>query len=482
MVDRVLEEAVRQAQRYLQQLDERPVARPGSHELIRARLGGPLPEVGEDPVEVVRALAEGADAGLVASSGPRYFGFVVGGTLPAAMAADWLTSVWDQNAGIHLTSPAAAEVEAIVAGWVLDLLGLPASASVGLVTGGQMANFTGLAAARAAVLLRHQWDVAESGLAGAPALRVLVGGEAHATIYAALRMLGIGRRQIEVVPVDGQGRMRAEALRAQLGAAAGPTIVCAQAGNVNTGAFDPMAEIAEAARAAGAWLHIDGAFGLWAACVPGRRHLLEGHARADSWATDAHKWLNVPYDCGMAIVADPEAHRRAVSNTCATYLPRATSGNRDPQDWAPESSRRARAFPLYAALRSLGRQGVAELVDGTCRLAARMAERLGARGGIRVLNDVVLNQVLLGLETTDPDAGAFTARVLDHLQADGTCWAGPTVWQGHPAIRISVSSWKTTAADIDRAAEAIAASVLSADGSGPAARRRTGAPGPTRRE
>jgi glutamate/tyrosine decarboxylase-like PLP-dependent enzyme len=459
-----LEEAYRQALRYLDGLADRPVARPGSHEDVLARLGGPVPETGEDPAAAVRALAEAVDPALVATSGPRYFGFVMGGTLPAALAADWLTSTWDQNVAMFVASPAAAQVESIVAGWVLDLLGLPASASVGLVTGCQMANFTGLAAAREAVLARAGWDLELAGLGDAPRLRVLVGGEAHATIYTALRMLGIGRRQIQVVAADEQGRMQAGALAAALAEGAGPAIVCAQAGNVNTGAFDPLAEIAGLARAHQAWLHVDGAFGLWAACSREKRALLHGHDLADSWATDGHKWLNVPYDCGIAIVRDPQAHRRAVGATAAAYLVPGDRGQRDGQDWAPESSRRARAFPLYAGLRSLGRGGLAALVEQSCRLACRLAEQLSAVVGLRVLNQVVLNQVLVALDAENPSA--FTSRVLARLQQEGTLWAGPTVWQGHPAIRLSISSWRTTTEDIDRSATAIAQAVQRERGGG----------------
>jgi glutamate/tyrosine decarboxylase-like PLP-dependent enzyme len=453
-----LEEALRQAIRYLESVGERPVMTPGPHEETQSRLGGAMPERGQDAEAVVRELAAGVDAALVATSGPRYFGFVVGGTAPAALAADWLAAAWDQNAGLCVMSPGAAIVESIVAGWLLELFGLPSSASVGLVTGCQMANFTALAAARTAVLSRAGWDLQERGLADAPPIRVLVGAEAHATIYTALRFLGIGRRQVHLVPADGQGRMRADALRAALEAMpAGPTIVCAQAGNVNTGAFDPMLAIVEAARKHDAWVHVDGAFGLWAAVQPEKRRLLEGFEGADSWATDGHKWLNVPYDSGIVVVRDAQAHRDGIGNTAAAYLVNADPGQRDGQDWAPESSRRARAFPMYAALRSLGREGVAALVDGTCQLARRMAERLSV-AGFRVLNEVVLNQVLLALGPADAgdDPAGRTATLIAEVQREGECWVGPTVWQGHSAIRISVSCWRTTADDIDRAASAIA--------------------------
>ena len=452
-----LEEAFQQALRYLDSLADRPVCVPGAHESVRVRLGGPMPEEGQDPAAVVRELALGADPALVASGGPRFFGFVIGGTLPAAMAADWLTAAWDQNAALAVASPAASVVESIVAAWLLELLGLPSSAGVGLVTGGQMANFTALAAARSGVFSRAGWDLEERGLAEAPALRVLVGAEAHATIHTALRLLGVGRRQIETVPADAQGRMRADALEDALASAPpGPIIVCAQAGNVNTGAFDPLAAIVGAARRRSAWVHVDGAFGLWAAVHPDKRRLLDGYEGADSWATDAHKWLNVPYDSGIAIVRDREAHRRGIANTAAAYLVGAQTGQRDGQDWVPESSRRARAFPIYAALRSLGRRGLTALVDTSCQLARRMSDHLAA-AGFRVLNEVALNQVLVAVDPAPgQDAATRTNRLIAEVQREGTCWVGPTHWQGQPAIRVSVSCWRTTADDIDRTAASLA--------------------------
>ena len=470
-----LEPAFQHALGYLDGIDDRKVAQPGSHDQLQQLLGGPLPDLGQEPAEIVATLARAVDPALVATGGPRYFGFVAGGTLPAAMAADWLTSAWDQNAGLHAMSPAAAQVEGIVAGWIKQLLGLPETASVGLVTGCQMANFTGLAAARGEVLRQKGWDLEAQGLSGAPPIHVLVGAEAHATIFTALRLLGIGRQQITAVPADDQGRMRAEALAERLAASVGrPTIVCAQAGNVNSGAFDPMAEIAAAAHAHGAWLHIDGAFGLWAACHPDRRRLLEGHHLADSWATDGHKWLNVPYDSGIAIVRDPGAHRRAVANTPAAYLMAAAPGQRDGQDWVPESSRRARGFALYAGLRSLGRQGVVELIDRTCGLAVQMAERLGQLPGVTVLNQVVLNQVLLAVRPSaaQDSPQALIARLVEGIARDGTCWAGSTLWQGHHALRLSLSGWRMTAPQIDRATAAIAAAIASARLAGGAERDR----------
>ncbi|HEU5323244.1 MAG TPA: aminotransferase class V-fold PLP-dependent enzyme [Methylomirabilota bacterium] len=446
--------AARRAGEFLDTLPDRPVRPSASFAQVRAALARPLPESGLDPGDAIEALARGADAGLVASAGPRYFGFVIGGSLPAALAADWLTAAWDQNGAIAAASPAATAVEDIVAGWILDLLGLPATATVGFVTGCQMANFVGLAAARHAVLARAGWDVEEHGLAGAPSVVVLVSEEAHATILSALRMLGLGSGRARRVATDGQGRLRADDLRRALASVDGPTIICAQAGNVNTGAFDPVAEIADAAHERGAWLHVDGAFGLWAASCPSRRALTRGTAAADSWATDAHKWLNVPYDSGLAIVRDGAVHRASMLKRAA-YLVPAAGADRDNHDFTPESSRRARGFALYAALLSLGRRGLADLVESRCALASRMAERLRPGPHIRILNEVVLNQVLVRFEPPGRDADACTREVIGRVQRDGTCWAGPTHWHGMDAMRISVSGWSTTETDIDRSAETI---------------------------
>jgi glutamate/tyrosine decarboxylase-like PLP-dependent enzyme len=458
------------AEDWLESTDARPVAPRASTAFLREAISPDLPETGEAPLAIVETLASAAEPGLVASAGPRYFGFVVGGSLPAALAADWLVSAWDQNAGAFVMSPAAALIEETVARWVLELTGLPVGASVGFTTGATMANLTGLAAARGAVLERAGWDVEAHGLNGAPPIRVIAGEEIHATALAALRLLGLGSRSAVRVPADAQGRMRPDALREVLaaGGGGGPTIVCAQAGNVNSGAVDPFEEIAEATRRAGAWLHVDGAFGLWAAASPALRPLVAGIERADSWATDAHKWLNVPYDCGIAIVAEPRAHHRALS-FAAAYLP-AAEVDRDSYDWVPEGSRRARATPLYAGLRSLGRRGLAELVERNCALARRFAGGLGSEPGIRILNDVVLNQVLVRFDSgpatggmaraaeldADPARGdARTRAVIAEVQADGTMWAGGTVWHGLAAMRISVSNWSTTDADVDRSVEAI---------------------------
>jgi glutamate/tyrosine decarboxylase-like PLP-dependent enzyme len=452
-----LKRAADLAERYLDSLPSRPVAARASFGALMEALGGRLPDEGSDPTAVVERLAAAVEPGLVATAGPRYFGFVIGGSLPATVAADWLTSAWDQNAGLTVASPAAAAVEAVVAGWVLELLGLPPNATVGLVTGCQMANFTGLAAGRHAVLARAGWDVEQNGLTGAPAVEVVVGDEAHATIFSSLRMLGLGAGRVRRVAADGQGRMRPEVLERVLADCMGPTIVCAQAGNVNTGGFDPLEEIAAVAHERGAWLHVDGAFGLWAAAAPGRRHLIAGLERADSWATDAHKWLNVPYDSGLVAVADGAAHRRAMAKHAA-YLITAAAEERDNYDFTPESSRRARGFTLWAALTSLGRRGVADLVERCCRLAERMAARLSSSRYAKVLNDVVLNQVLVRFELPDGgDGDAFTRAVIAGVQREGTCWAGGTRWHGREAMRISVSGWSTTEEDIDRSADAIVA-------------------------
>jgi glutamate/tyrosine decarboxylase-like PLP-dependent enzyme len=435
---------------FLDGLPERRVGPGAEAGELRAALGGPLPDVGEDPLAVLEHLARGADPGLVAMAGPRYFGFVIGGHLPAALAADWLTSTWDQNATLYTTSPANSVAEEVSSGWLLDLLGLPPQASVGFVTGAQMANFTCLAAARHEVLQRAGWDVEANGLFGAPEIDVVLGDEAHVTVLVALQMLGLGHQRVKRVGMDDQGRMKADALREALRGCTGPLIVCAQAGNVNTGSFDPLDEIVAAAHERGAWVHVDGAFGLWAAASPALRHLVRGAGAADSWAVDAHKWLNVPYDCGLAIVAHPEAHRAAMLATAA-YVPSSGDPVRDPFDFTPEFSRRARGFTVWAALRSLGRAGVVELVERCCALARRMADRLRGQPGVEILNDVALNQVLVRFGDSDER----TREVIRRVQEDGTCWLGGSTWHGKAVMRISVSNWSTTADDIDLSAEAI---------------------------
>jgi glutamate/tyrosine decarboxylase-like PLP-dependent enzyme len=425
---------------------ERPVAQPVDVADLVAALGGRLPDGPSDPVAVVETLAREAAPGLVRTNVGRYFGFVEGGVLPASLAADWLASTYDQNAAFHVLSPAAAALELVCSGWLLDLLGLPAGASVGFTTGAQMANVAGLAAARGEVLRRGGWDVDAEGLYGAPPVTVVVGEERHATIGRALRFLGLGERRVVIVPADTQGRMQLDGLREAMGD--GPSIVCAQAGNVNTGASDPFRAICEEAHDAGAWVHVDGAFGLWAAASPAHRHLVDGVELADSWATDGHKWLNVPYDGGFVICADPEAHRRAMTLS-ASYLARA-DGGRDGTDWTPESSRRARAFATWAALRSLGRDGVGQLVARCCDHTRRFVDLLAADPEVTVINEVVLNQALVRVGDD-----ARTLAVAAEVQREGVIWLGTTVRRGVTSLRISVSDHATTDADIEVAAAAV---------------------------
>ncbi|MBV9356503.1 MAG: aspartate aminotransferase family protein, partial [Chloroflexi bacterium] len=406
------------------------------------QLDGGLPEDPVDPREVLALLDEVGSPATVASTGGRYFGFVIGGALPASLAASWLAAAWDQNAGLMAASPVAGVLEETALAWLLELLRLPPDAAGAFVTGATMANFTALAAARHAVLVRAGWDVEARGLRGSPPCTVVVGAEAHATIFKTLALLGFGRDEVVRVPVDAQGRMRPDAFPALHG----PAIVCVQAGNVNTGAFDPAGELCELAQAAGAWVHVDGAFGLWAAVAPERTHLVAGVELADSWATDAHKWLNVPYDSGLAFVRDAAALRAAMAQSGAYYI---AGEHREPMFYTPETSRRARGTEIWAALRSLGRTGLAELIERDCQHATRFAEGLRA-AGYEVLNEVVLNQVLVafGDEQT-------TRRVIAAIQHDGTCWCGGTSWHGRVAMRISVSSWATTADDVERSLAAM---------------------------
>jgi glutamate/tyrosine decarboxylase-like PLP-dependent enzyme len=438
-----LRRAFELAEQHLAGLRDRPVRADTSYEDVVAALDEPLPEAGEDDVAVLERLVSLAGPGLVANPGPRYFGFVTGGALPASLGADWLASAWDQNGFSRVSSPAAAAIEAVAERWVLEALGLPRDAAVGFATGATTSNFTCIAAARHALLARAGWDVEERGLEGAPAIRVVVGEHVHASLLLALRYAGLGAPATRV-PADDQGAMRADAL--EIGDEL--TLVCAQAGEVGSGASDPLAAIADAK--GDAWLHVDGAFGLWAAASPTLRHLVAGAERADSWAVDAHKWLNVPYDSGLAIVADAAALRAAMG-VRAAYLP--DDEGREPLDHVPEMSRRARAIPVYAALRSLGRSGLAELVERCCALARRLADAMRALDGVEVLNDVVLNQVLLRFGDSDE----VTRRVVDEVQRGGEAWLGGTIWHGRAAVRVSVSNWSTTEDDIDRLAAALEA-------------------------
>ena len=438
----ILESAAARAARYVEQLRDRRVGPTG--EAIRSlrAYSEELPDSPTDGQEVIRMLDEFGSPATMAVAGPRFFGFVIGGSLPVALGANWLASAWDQNAGLFASTPVSAFLEEVSLRWLLEIFELPATAGGAFVTGATAANFTALAAARHAVLERAGWDVEAKGLFGAPEIQVVVGDEAHPSLFKALGMLGLGRERVVRVPVDGQGRMLADlvpTLRT-------PSIVCVQAGNVNTGAFDPAAEICGRAHEQGAWVHVDGAFGLWAAGSRRYAHLMQGFGDADSWATDAHKWLNVPYDSGLAFVRDAEALRAAMSITAA-YLPQ--SEHREPSQYVPELSRRARGIEIWAALKSLGRSGLSDMIERCCRHATRFAEGLSA-AGFEILNDVVLNQVLVSF-----GAPEITQQVIQAIQDDGTCWCGGTVWQGRQAMRISVSSWATTEADVEKSLEAI---------------------------
>jgi glutamate/tyrosine decarboxylase-like PLP-dependent enzyme len=439
----LLDEAARRAAAYLASLPERCVA--PLPEAVRrlSALDVPLQDEPCDPQRVLAELDDFVTPATMAMAGPRFFGFVIGGSLPAALAASWLAGAWDQNSGMYSVTPGVAHLEQVVLRWLTDLLGLPSEVAGAFVTGATMANFTSLAAARHAVLERAGWNVEADGLFDAPPVTVLVGEEVHITVLKALGMLGLGRNRVVRVPVDDQGRMRA----LELPAIDGPTIVCVQAGNVNSGAFDPIAQVCERAHEAGAWVHVDGAFGLWAKASPRYAHLVQGVERADSWSTDAHKWLNVPYDCGIALVRNAGALTAAMAIQAA-YIPTAQA-ERNPFDYTPEFSRRARGVEVWAALRSLGRRGLAAMIERDCAAAQRFAVLLRA-AGCQILNDVVLNQVLVSFG--DPEE---TQRVIAAVQADGTCWAGGTVWQGRTAMRISVCSWATTEADVDASVAAM---------------------------
>jgi glutamate/tyrosine decarboxylase-like PLP-dependent enzyme len=427
---------------YQQGLNDRKVA-PTPEAVKRLReLNVPLQPAPIHATEVIAQLDEIGSPATVATTGGRYFGFVIGGSLPAAQAASWFVDLWDQNACLERLSPVSIVLEEIALGWLLDILGLPSNCGGAFVTGGCMANFTGLAAARHGVLARAGWDVEADGLFGAPPITVLVSAEAHPTVHKSLGLLGLGRNRIITIPTDDQGRMRVDALPPL----SETTIVCIQAGNVNTGSYDPAKEICELAHKAGAWVHVDGAFGLWAAAAPERAYLMSDFNEADSWATDAHKWLNVPYDCGLTFVRNRDDLRASMSFTAA-YLTQ--EYRREPMDYTPEASRRARGVVVWAALRSLGREGLADLVERTCRHAKRFAECLSA-AGYQILNDVVLNQVLVSFGDAEK-----TRRVITAIQIDGTCWCGETVWQGHTAMRISVSSWATTQDDVERSLAAM---------------------------
>ena len=444
-MQQLLEDAAQRASRYLESLADRAVWPDPVAVQQLAELDIALPVEGVRDAEVLKLLDERVGPATMAMAGPRFFGFVIGGALPVTVAVNWLATAWDQNTGLYRSTPGTSHLEQVALAWLKQLFGFPASTAGAFVTGGTMANFTALAAARRAVLQRVGWAVDADGLFGAPPIAVLVGAEAHPTLLKSLGLLGMGRNRVVRVPVDAQGRMRADAMPK----IKGPTILCLQAGNVNTGAFDPLEPLIAAAKDAGAWVHIDGAFGLWAAVAPSRAYLTAGIAGADSWATDAHKWLNVPYDSGLAFVRDADALRGAMAIS-AEYLP-TDSPQRNPSDFTPELSRRARGVEVWAALLSLGQKGVTELIERNCRQARRFAEVLSGAGH-RILNDVVLNQVLVSFGSPET-----TLKVIDAIQEDGTCWAGSTVWQGSTAMRISVCSAATTDADVERSAAAMIA-------------------------
>jgi glutamate/tyrosine decarboxylase-like PLP-dependent enzyme len=442
----VLSDVALRSRRYLNDIGERCV-RPEQDALAGIdAFDVPLQDESLSSEHIVEELDRIGSPATMAIAGRRFFGFVNGGALPAALAANWLSTAWEQHGGFYVSSPGSSTLERVALRWIIELLALPRESTASFVTGTTMADVVSLAAARLAVLARVGWDVESDGLFGAPPITVIVGAEGHSTLFKALGMVGLGRRRVVKVPADAQGRMRADALPP----ISGPTIVCVQAGNVNTGACDPFRDIIDHVRASGApaWVHVDGAFGLWARATPTRAHLVDGVELADSWATDAHKWLNTPYDCGMAIVRDGDAVRRSMEINAA-YLPSSSHNAINYCDFTPEGSRRPRGVDAWAALRSLGRQGLADLVEHHCTLASRFANAFVA-AGFHVLNDVVLNQVLVSFGDAER-----TRRIIAAVQEDGTCWCGPTVWQGVTAMRVSVIAWSTTEADVDRSVEAI---------------------------
>jgi glutamate/tyrosine decarboxylase-like PLP-dependent enzyme len=463
----VLRRALEHAIAHLEGLDDDPVGARASGADLRSALGGPLPDRGEAAERVIDDLAAATAGGLVGTPSGRFFGWVIGGTLPVAIGADWLTSAWDQNAGIFAASPAEAVIEEVAGAWVKELLGLPAEASFALVTGCQMAHVTCLAAARGAVLGAAGWPIARRGLAGAPRIRVLAPELRHLTIDRALRLLGLGADDLTAVGCEPSGAISPAELERALAAGDGPAIVCLQAGELNTGAFDPFPEAIAISRRHGAWVHVDGAFGLWAAAAPARAHLTAGVELADSWATDAHKWLNVPYDCGIAVVARPDAHRAAFTDE-ASYLIRTTGEERDQFDWNPEFSRRGRGVTVYAAIRALGREGVADLVEGCCRHATELVEGIGALPGAEVVSVPVVNQGLVRFLDPGGEHDRRTDEVAARVRAGGEAWFGCVEWRGRRVMRISVSSWRTGAAEVERAVAAVARALEeTADPAGP---------------
>jgi len=442
-MNNLLESAMNRSVRYLEEIQTRHVGHtPAGRDGLK-QFDEPMPAKGTDPENVLQTLDRVGTPATMGIAGPRFFGFVIGGSLPVTLAANWLAGAWDQNSGLYEITPATAFLEEVALKWLNEIFGFPPSTRGAFVTGATVANFTALAAARHAVLKKAGWDVEAEGLFGAPPINVIIGAEAHPTLTKSLGLLGLGRKRLTKVPVDNQGRMRIDAVPK----VKEPAIVCLQAGNVNTGAVDPLGELIARAHEAGAWVHIDGAFGLWATAAPSRQHLVKGITLADSWATDAHKWLNVPYDSGLAFVRDPNALQAAMAIT-AEYLP-SKSPFRNPSDFTPELSRRSRGVEIWAALKYLGKEGLAEMIERTCKHARRFAEGL-QEAGFAILNDVVLNQVLVSFGSAE-----ITTRIIQEIQADGTCWCGGTVWQGQTAMRISVSSWATTEEDVEKSLKAM---------------------------
>ncbi|MEX3951020.1 aspartate aminotransferase family protein [Paraburkholderia sp. EG287B] len=449
-----LDAAYRHALAFYGARHSQPPASTASFATLMEAFGGPTPETGMPAHETIEQLAEAAGPGLMGTAGPRFFGWVVGASHPAGVAADWLTSVWGQNAGCYEGAPAAAVAEQVAAQWLVDLLRLPLECTVGFTSGATMGNFVCLAAARGALLRRVGWDIEADGLFGAPPITVFIGNEAHASVFAALRYLGFGERSIVRIANNSAGRMQADALRAALARSNGAPVVIAQAGHIMTGAFDPVDEIARLTHERGGWLHVDGAFGLWARACPSRAPLAAGVELADSWATDVHKWLNAPYECGCAFVRDADAHRRAMT-IGAGYLPSAADESiRDPLHYAPELSRRARGFALWTLLRTFGRRGIAAMVERHCVFAQHLARRLAAEPGVAVLNEVQLNQVVVRFGADEPAArgDALTDLTIAHLQRAGVCFATGAHWRGRRVMRVSVTAWPTSGDDIERSA------------------------------
>lgn len=455
-LDALLNLAAREAIRYRRSIDTRPQAPQATFAEMRAAFAEPVPEHGAPAAAVIEDLAARAEPGLATMTGPRFFGWVIGASHPVGVAADWLTSAWGQNSGNPHAAASAAAAEDVAARWLVDLLDLPRHASVGFTTGATMASFTCLAAARNAQLRKAGWDVEAQGLFGAPPISVLIGEDAHATVFSALQFLGLGRERVVRIRTDAAGRMNAAAFGQAIDASDGPTIAIAQAGQLNSGAFDPFPQLTEATQRKGAWLHVDGAFGLWARACPAHAHLTEGIDRADSWAVDGHKWLQTPYDCGYAIVADAEAHRRAMTLT-ASYLPQSLAGEYDPTHYVPELSRRARGFATWAVIKHLGRDGIADLVERHCSIARQMAEQLAAEPGINILNEVELNQIMVrfGGDRSPDEGDRLTREVIARIQRDGVCFAGGADWHGRWIMRLSVISWYTTEEDGARSVAAI---------------------------